>query len=450
LKIVDFNQVKYQEIAKYQSVHVQAVVTPILLFVLLIAHASGLQANVVELLDKGGSSLDGLGDKLVGTSAANFKNKLWKNYGVQIKPYVKSGYTYTSNVYTSQKSKSDHILSFTPGIEIMQKNEYGVVGGFYEGTLDYFAKEANQNTQDQQFSLYANIQPNDAWYLRVRENGIQEGATSGGSSFEPVNRYDNDVKTAIGYVWEDLSFEFSYENFDRDYANTPAKRYDYNEDIYDMRVYGQLGGNIKTYTGVILGDVSFGKDSTRDTFYYEFPLGLEGALPWGFHVDAEVGLHHRNLESAFRNDVTHVVADIVITKALNENKTQTALGFWRRPVESAFSTTTTYDEKMWYVSGSHLITSKLRGRMRVFFSNQDFEERVFSSGRIITGGSVFVANLNQVKRTDNRAGMAIGLDYEVWDWMFLHLDYEYGRRDSNISAFDYTENIISLKSTILL
>jgi hypothetical protein len=61
-----------------------------------------------------------------------------------------------------------------------------------------------------------------------------------------------------------------------------------------------------------------------------------------------------------------------------------------------------------------------------------------------------VAPPNQVKRSDDVFGFGMGFDYNVRKWLILHLDYQLSRRDSNIGTLDYTENVLSLGTTIPL
>ncbi|MCB9799315.1 MAG: outer membrane beta-barrel protein [Candidatus Omnitrophica bacterium] len=409
-------------------------------------------AFIEEMKDFSNKALDAIENGVKATGLPDLKWKIIEKYKLTIKPYIKTHYDLTSNALKSQDSKnSDNIYSITPGFQWLYKTDKAVLGGAYEATFKYYAKYANQNTQDQDFLVYANLFPTDDIYVRISEKLTQEGAVSNNPLFKPVDYLDNTVNIVVGYrANEKWTYEVGYENYDRDFQNVIAKRYSYNENKYDLRAYYQINPQHRAFSGLRLGDVAFEDFSTRDTFYFEIPVGIEGTLPWNIKYSAMVGLHHRNLEASDRNDITNVVTNLSLSRTFNHKRTNIQGGFLRRPVESAFSSATTYDEKLWYAALKHLFTPKLRGRLNAYVGNRDFEERVFTGSRLIIGGAVFVVPPSQVKRDDDIFGINMGFDYNVRKWMVLHLDYQYSRRDSNISVLDYTENALSLGATIPL
>lgn len=411
------------------------------------------QASLESIRGFSDQVLDGIENVVISSGLVDAKKSLWEKYGILIKPFLKTRYSLTSNVFLAPDDDSDHtdnIWSITPGLQWLWKNKWGVVGGAYEATFKYYSQFSEQNTQDQSFLVYANLFPTENTYIRISEKLDQQGAVAGSSAFEPVDYLDNRFNVAIGYRMEDWTFEFGYENFDRDFQSTIAERFSYNEDKYDLHVYYQLTPKTRVFTGVRLGQVDFWKNEVRDSFYWELPIGVETELPFEVNARASVGVHHRNVESDLTNDITHVVTNISLQRNFNQKKTSVELGFLRRPVEGAFSTAGVYDEKLWYGAIKHLITPVLRGRFNVYQGNRDFEDRVFTGTRVVVGGTVFAVGGAQMKRDDSIVGTGIGFDYNVRKWLILHMDYQYSRRDSNISAFDYTENVFSLGSTIPL
>ncbi len=426
-----------------------------MLFFFLTALVPSSQAAFLEDLSQfKNQALDGFEQWVIDTGLPGAKRDLWDKHKLLIKPFFKFGYDLTSNVFKAPDDGSDHtdsIWSFTPGFQWLHQNPYGVVGGAYEATFRYFSQFHDQNETDQKFLIYTNLNPTEDTYIRASEKFEQLGPVSGSSAFEPVNYADNTVNVVTGYRFhEDWVVELGYENFDRDFSTVLAERYNYNEDKYDIRFYYDATEALRVYSGLRLGQVDFSKDPSRDTFYHEIPVGIEGQLPCNIDLNASVGFHHRNLEDSSRNDVTHIVTNISLQKLFNHKRTTAQIGFLRRPVESTFSTATTYDEKLWYADFKHLMTPKLRARANVYVGNRDWEERVFTGTRFVAGGIVFVTPPTQVKRDDDVFGFGFGFDYNVRKWWIMHVDYQYSRRDSNISALDYTENVFSIRSTFPL
>ena len=415
--------------------------------------ASFANETIQGLGDFFSKQLDGIEKLVIDSGLPKAKWDTYKNTGLLIKPFFKTRYDLTSNVFTAPDTNSDHtdnVFSFTPGFQAIYKNKWGVVGMAYEAMFRYYAQFSEQNTQDQKFLVFANLFPVENTYVRVSNRLEQQGPAAGNSAFEPVDIRDNKVNVVAGYVSGDWTYEIGYKNNDRKFQSQIAKIYSFNEDVYDFRLYRKLDENIRTWSGLRLGQVDFYKNRSRDTFYFEIPVGIEAKIWWGINLNASVGLHHRNLENAGRNDITHVVTNISLQKEFNDGKTSVDGGFLRRDVESSFSTATTYDEKLWYVNAKHLVTPKIRARMGLYVANRDFEERVFTGTRIVVLGRVFVTPPTQVKRDDNVFGFNMGFDFNVRKWLIFHLDYQYNRRNSNISSLDYTENVLSLGSTIPL
>lgn len=433
----------------------------ILAFAFLILSAAAVtapssQASIESIENFGTTVLDGIENVVIKSGLVDLKKKAWKDLGLLIKPYFKTRYVLTSNVFKEpdvpDTDRTDNVFSFTPGFQAVYKMDKGVLGAAYEATFRYFAQFEEQNTADQNFLVYANLFPTEDTYVRVSNRLKQEGATAGNSAFKPIDIKDNTVNVVVGRRLNDRwTAEFGYENYHHDFQNQIANVHDYNEHKFDERVYYQINDNVRAYSGFRLGLVSFHNNPSRDTLYWEIPVGIEGKLIWGINVLASVGIHRRNLEDSNRNDVTSVVTNLALERQFNDGKTLVSGGFLRRPVESSFSSATTYDEKLWYLNAKHLITSSLRGRAGMYWGNRDFEERITVGPRVIVGGRVFaVSPVTVVKRDDSVFGINLGVDYNVRKWLILHMDYAYNRRNSNISQLDYTENVFSLGSTIPL
>jgi len=424
---------------------------------LLLSFSAGSRAYAAGEMsgpaDFGGNILDGIEDAVKESGIVDFKKQIWDNYGVLIKPFLKSRWALTSNVFKSpDPDKSDNVWEFTPGLQFLKQLNNGVIGGAYEATFRYFQEFDNQNAQDQKFLIYANLNPTENTYIRITEELQQNESISGAPQFETIDATDNRVNLVGGYNLGDFTHELGYENFNKHYATSTAKRYNYNENIFDYRLYYEAFEHVRPWTGYRLGLIDYRQLSSRDTTYMEIPVGVEAHLPYGVFVNASVGWHNRNLHNGDRNDISHAVANISLAKKFNRNRTQVDAGFVRRPEESVFSTATTYDEKLWNVGVKHLITDKLRGRLNTYAGNRDFEERTLVGSRVILGNRVFVigGTGGAVKRDDDVYGVNVGFDYSVRKWLILNADYQYSRRNSNISALDYTDNTLSLATTIPL
>ncbi|HCM41804.1 MAG TPA: hypothetical protein DIS66_00615, partial [Candidatus Omnitrophica bacterium] len=411
-------------------------------------------------------------DAFRAVTLADMRERWQREKGLRVQPYVKTRFDWTSNVFKASDQSfqanpngsnavstkhSDSIWTVSPGVDFDYQGDYLRLGGSYQADFKYFNRFSEQNTQDQRFMTYAHLKPTEHTYLKLREDFRQTGLTAGSPVFEPTNLRDNTFDLTLGFENDEKqSVEFLYKNFLRDFQESLAKRYSYAENVFGLRGYHPVTENIQIFSGVDWGLVSFEDFESRDTTYWEIPVGVRGNLFWGWQGLAQIGFHRRNLESSSRNDFNTVTTKITISRQFDflgdrdaiQNPTSVELGFVRRPVESTFSTATTYDEKMFYGSLKHLITQKLRGRFSIYAGNQDYEERVFTGSRVVVNGAVFSTSPNQVRRDDQVTGLTIGADYDVSRYLKLHLDYNYSRRESNVSGIDFTDNTLSLSATV--
>lgn len=405
---------------------------------------------------------------------ANLRETWEKEKGFKILPYLKTRFDWTSNVFKASDQvfqadpngsggvtlqHSDSIYSLIPGFNFDYQGDYLRFGGAYEAAFRYFNRFSSQNTQDQHFTTYAHFRPTDRTYLKLHEELKQAGATAGSPVFEPTNYRDNTADAVFGFKNDaSQTFEVSYQNYDHEFQENIAKRYSYNENKYGSRVYHPVTGNIEIFSGIDLGTVTFEDNSSRDTFYWEIPAGLRGKFFWGWEGLLSAGVHHRNLEASERNDLTSVTTQIALRRSFDflgardriVDPTSFEWGFIRRPVESTFSTATTYDDKTLYTSIKHLFTEKARGRVSMYLGNQSYDERVFTGSRVVVGGTVFATSPDQIRRNDRVLGLTLGWDYDFCKRLKLHFDYNYSRRESNVNGLDYTDHTVSVHTTMPL
>ena len=398
--------------------------------------------------------LDGIESAVMKSGLVGLKDGLREKHGLQIKPFLKTGVDFTDNAFHAPKSneKPDTIWKFTPGLQFRHDGDYGAIGGAYEAPFRYFGKYGAQNAQDQAFLVYTDLKPVKDIYIRASDQFKYEEATAGSPLAKKITYVDNNVSTLVGKLQGAWAYEAGFQLLDRDFKTTVADMYSSAETKYDGRVKYHLKDG-EVYGGGRIGYVNFNKIDTRDTIYFEVPVGYEGKLPWyGLTTSAMVGFHHRNQTAQGRNNWTNVVTDLLVEKRFNSNRTVVSTGFLRRPVESTFSTATIYDERSWEASVKHLITSKLRGRLITRLSTNKYPDTVNAGNRVVVAGTtvVLIAPPAPVKRFDEVFDIGVGFDYSVRKWLILHLDYEFSRRNSNISSLDYTDNTLSIHTTIPL
>lgn len=369
---------------------------------------------------------------------AKLKAQALKNYGFALNPYFKTGFELTDNVFKiPEPNRQDVLWTFTPGFNATHTSKYGQVGLSYESQFRYFTRHELQNEQDQSFSAFVNLYPTDKLNLKVSEEFVQQGSTAGAPSVEPLNSTDNTVRaSAIYELSETLSTELGYKNFSRYYAGEIFETFSYLENEYFLEGQYKLNENHTAITGYHFGTIDYTETSSRNATYHQLPIGLRGDIIYGIQYDATVAAYIRNQEASARNNFWAFIGSLDLKKNITE-KTTVGGGFMRRPVESTYDNAELSDNKTFYGNITHRFTPRLRGRFDLSWTNADFESSA------TTGGVT-------VKRDDDIFGVGIGVDFALRKWMILNADYRVERRNSNLSAFDYTENRFVIGTTIPL
>ncbi len=382
--------------------------------------------------------LDGLEDWVKDSPFKHLKLQALKKYGILVNPYFKAAFEYTSNTFGSpDPTHSSGIWKFTPGVNITHRGDYGVSGISYEAPFIYFPRFEMQHTQDQNFSAFIDYNVNDRLEVQLSQDIVQQGATGGDPQLKPLEIMDSTSSAVVLYKISDtLLGEGGYTFFNREYGGEVFDRFSYHEQSAYVRSHYQINETTKIWSGLEFGGPDYNEDTSRNAFYWEIPVGIEGTVDvlGGIYYSGRLGFHRRNQELHDRNDFWGILGSLDLRKQWNE-KTSTSVGFVRSIQEATFATAPYSDDKTFYANATHIITKRLRGRMNLSYTNRDFEERA-------------TIGLVTAKRDDDVFGFGLGFDYAVRRWMVLNLDYKLDRADSNFSDFDSTENRLVVGMTI--
>jgi uncharacterized protein (PEP-CTERM system associated) len=110
----------------------------------------------------------------------------------------------------------------------------------------------------------------------------------------------------------------------------------------------------------------------------------------------------------------------------------------RRNRESVYSINNFYTQN--YLSltlNQKLFFERLDGRLRLSYQNNDYPIAT-------TEGAI------TQERDDDFYGVDAGVDYAIRDWLTTGVDYYYIERESNFDIFDFTDNRVLWRTSILL
>jgi hypothetical protein len=362
-----------------------------------------------------------------------------EQFGLSGQFYFKSKMDFTDNVFMENnpnRDKEEVIWTVAPGGYLNFQQKTMKISASYEADLRYYTKYGDQNQQDQSLATLADLYPFENFYLRLTQSLNQRSSPGNNVASEPLDYLDHTVGATTGYTWRGWTPEFGFEDFFRNYPSPLVRRLDYDEDKFTWRLFREVTKDFKIYPAWTLGFIKYDKDSSRKTVYHEVLGGMVGKLPWKIEASASVGVNLRELSDKRHNDFHYFTTSVNLKRTFFEKTTLEAV-VSRRPQEATFDDQVIFDEKLFYGGIAHLLTPKLRARANASLVNRDYEE-VATVGR------------EHGKRYDNLIKINLGADYVVRKWLTLRIEYSFNRQDSSFSEFDYTENQLSLSSTVVL
>lgn len=426
------------------------------LFVMLLSFVSVPTSFAAQQTGDGGFLSD-VDDFFRTITLAEERAELNREHGIKISPYYSQGVMMTDNVFNAPSGGKDTfemIWDFKPGVRVTHTGDYGNAGINYNATIKLYNHYGLQNEQDQFFTTWLNYNVSEDTYFKASETLNQQSGVGAAEFLKPTNWLDNTLVLIGGHrLNEDTELSLGYRMFDRDFSTTPAKHFNYNEDIYSLTAQHNLSSysdSLDGFTGTAslrLGNVEYSKSTNRDAFWMEVPVGISGYLPMDIKLDATVGIYGRNQEQPDRNDTHWVTTNISLSHVFNK-RTKVTGSFRRFPQEATYGGAAISDNKTWALDVKHIQSKRMRLRGNLSISNMDIEQSAFTGGRVLVNGFLIFVPANRVKRNDEVFGLNLGTDYKLSDTVTLHADYNLKRRDSNVSALDMTENSAILRASV--
>lgn len=347
-------------------------------------------------------------------------------------PTLKTKIEYADNILLEDNDPKDDILfEIMPGavIEIPIDTHQLVVG--YEADIEVFTKRDRQNDQNQNvFALVDISYP--SWYLNVLERFTETSGRSGTTFSSRIPRYDQSINPKIGYRWNRMTVEGGMRHVLRDFRKQGNDSMDYELTEWTGVVFFDLFARLKALVEYNVAQIDYDDDYTRNGMFQQARVGLEGEIRPNLLVKMRAGPHFRNYEVPAKPDFRSFVASAMIEYQMRDDL-KLELEFSREPVESTVAGVNFYKE--------HLLRFGVEYEpipQWTFFNDSklyrhDYAERTLQGTRFGF-------------RHDFYARLQSGLRYSFREWLEFELAYDYLRRNSNFSEFDYTDHRVSLSS----
>jgi hypothetical protein len=364
--------------------------------------------------------------------------------------------TYDDNIYlgnginsTTELKEADLITHLMPAIGFRYAlPERGTLALAYDGDLAYYRDNDDNNWQTHKGTLGLDYRAPGGVILGI--DNIYTDAEDPYSNLEQyriglkTERWNNDLKTKIGYDFGNRSQAFAYYNY---YKQDYKLARDYTQDYeanelglgYRMRVLPKTWGFARFHLG------------QRD--YFTHPLGtgvtdandsdftwrrLNVGLSWdtGAKLSGELNLGYQWNEYVNRLDVNGNayedkntwIAATSVTHAATPTRAF-ALRITRALRQTGSNTNEYFEDTGIGLSLRQKILTKYTLTAGLAYSVNDYN-----------------VPLNNAREDDNY-NANVGIDYRIRDWLSVGIGYNYKRKDSNYPRNDYTDNqfLISIR-----
>ncbi|MBI3999664.1 MAG: outer membrane beta-barrel protein [Candidatus Omnitrophica bacterium] len=357
------------------------------------------------------------------------KNLIYDN--LKIYPRFRTDYTLDSNILLEPTDeRMDSIFREVPGVKIIVPFQDHYFKADYEAQLEQFVKTAKENAENQYFTSEMALNFTDL-YLHVNEAVTHTSSRSGTTFTERIPRFENDVDTLIGYKWNRFTLEAGYENFYRSFDTSAEKHLNYDSNKWLGSLYMDLTAKTKIFFDYAFTSYDYSKDETRDGESNAFYGGIEGALFPKTTLYSKLGYERLTFDGSNEKEGNNFVAEVgALYKPVA--KTTVDIGWMRSTEQAVFGDTNFFVQDKLFGRLRQRFTAKISGEADMAYTNQDYEDVSTTGAGTFTG-----------ERNDDLLTVDVKLLYQFTDWLGWDIKYQYNRRDSNASIFDYTDHLLT-------
>ncbi|MBP2294784.1 outer membrane beta-barrel protein [Azospirillum rugosum] len=369
----------------------------------------------------------------------------------RVLPRLETGVTYESNVFaTENNTKSDAIWVTQPRVDVRSDfNNHALnfsAGGSFGNYFDY----SSENYQDYRVQA-------DGRYDITRDSSISglifnrrdhEGRsdpdiqTSPGTSrfAEPVNYYTTGADAAFNQRFNRLRFRLSglahYTSYEDAKLTNGVTESQEDRDRWDYATTGRVGYEfIEGYEAFVQGTYSWTRyrlspdfgGINRDSDGYEVVAGLSNDLTGLITGEIYAGYLSKKYDDPSLKDFSGLAIGGRLNWTVTQLTTVTA-SLSRQVRETTFTRgvqqASSYNRTVFALGADHELLRTLLLNARLQYRQDDF---------------------NGVDRTDNVYTAGAGASYQLNRYLYLNGGYTYEKRSSNLSGFDYSDNLVYLR-----
>ena len=356
---------------------------------------------------------------------------------LEINPFVSLEQKYDDNIFLEPENQENHdwitatTLGFALNMPIIPGREEDFkLEAKYAASFLKFWDYTKQDRVDHIISALADFKFSNDFTFKIEDN-FQKTAEPPTSELTALERrFRNTIQAVLGYMREKIGFDFGYKNIRDDYNN--LHELDKYEHVFTTTGYYQLFPKTS-----IFGEYNFGKiiydnnTSNSDSEYHQYRLGIKGQIAPKLTGLVKAGYKKTDYKNSSKKDFAGFTTLVNVTYDLKERTTLNAY-LERGSEESTYSTNSYFEYDKVGLKLDHELLDRLFLVGGGYYQINKYPDQT-------TEGSV------TARRRDKVYDGTVGLRYEIKEWVNLETNYEFKRRDSKFSTYDYKDNKYIMK-----
>lgn len=356
---------------------------------------------------------------------------------VELHPFASLKQSYDSNVFLEPKGEEDHdyITEITLGAEsqmplIPQRQEDFMFKASYSADIIEYWNEKQTDRVDHNVAGDLDFLFTNDLRLTIKDRFVRTADQPDSERTALDKRFRNNLGTALTYDREKIRLIGSYAFVRDDYIDT--ENLDKADHMFSGAVFYQIFSKTSILTEFNYGTISYDVDLTNsDSRYYQARGGVTGEILPKLTGIIKAGYRHSAYEEKNKKDFSGLALYGTL-KYTTMERTEINFDALRTSQESSYSTNSHYISNRAELRLAHQLSERLSVRGEGFYELNKYPDETTEASET-------------ARRKDALWGAGAGAGYEIKEWLLLSADYEFKRRDSNFSIFDYKDNKVSLQ-----
>lgn len=362
---------------------------------------------------------------------------------LEIHPFINLVQKYDDNIFleADNQENDDWITTWTLGFNtkmplIPSREDSFILETTYAADIIKFWDNDEQDRTDHTLHAAVDCEFANDWTFRVEDDFKKTADPPNSELTSLVKRIRNTGNIVVGYIRDKIGFDVGYKNIRDDYDNSTYSSLDKYEHVITATGYYQLFPKTSVFGEYNYGRFDYDEGGTNsDSTYNQFRVGLKGEIAPKLTGTVKAGYKTTSYEQSSKDDFKGGTIWSNLTYEIQERTTMNIYGE-RGAQESSYSTNSYYAANRAGIRLDHQLLDRL-----FLITGGSYQLNKYPDET--TEGSV------TAKRKDDIWSADIGLRYEIREWSAVELMYERKERDSKFNTFDYEDNKISTRVSVL-